>query len=71
MDSRFPLAGKVRDSSSGELSLKKPKIIGELFNLEPLSMACEKAGRWSFLFTSAPLNIPGGIASPPCAVAVL
>jgi kynurenine formamidase len=45
--------------------------IGELFDLEELSETCEKLGRWSFFFSSMPLKIPGGVASPPNAVAIL
>ncbi|KAF8610156.1 putative cyclase [Ceratobasidium sp. AG-I] len=45
--------------------------IGELFDLERLAVECESAKRWSFFFTSAPLNIPGGVASPPNAIALL
>lgn len=37
--------------------------IGELFDLEALSAMCEKKNKYSFFFTSAPLNIPGGVAS--------
>lgn len=44
--------------------------IGELWNLEKLSQVCEDLKRWEFFFTSAPLNVPGGIASPPCALAI-
>lgn len=45
--------------------------LGELWDLEALATACEEENRWTFFFTSAPLNNPGGIASPPNAVAVL
>jgi kynurenine formamidase len=45
--------------------------MGELWNTETLAKACEKRGRWSFLLTSAPLHIRGGVASPANAVAVL
>jgi kynurenine formamidase len=45
--------------------------IGELFDLEALSEACQKANRWTFMFTSQPLNIPGGVGSPPNAIAIL
>jgi hypothetical protein len=38
--------------------------------LEALSGECELQKRCSFLLTRAPLNIPGGIASPPNALAV-
>jgi hypothetical protein len=44
--------------------------IGELWDLEALSGECELQKRCSFLLTRAPLNIPGGIASPPNALAV-
>ncbi|KKP01034.1 hypothetical protein THAR02_06856 [Trichoderma harzianum] len=44
--------------------------LGELWDLEALATACEEENRWTFFFTSAPLNNPGGIASPPNAVAV-
>ncbi|KAH9897481.1 hypothetical protein F4778DRAFT_236545 [Xylariomycetidae sp. FL2044] len=44
--------------------------IGELWDLKALSEHCEKTGRYSFLLTSAPLNIPGLIGSPPNAMAI-
>lgn len=44
--------------------------IGELWDLEALSTQCSNLGRWSFFLTSAPLNVRGGIASPPCAIAI-
>jgi len=44
--------------------------IGEMFDLERLAEECEKRGRWSFFVTSAPLRVPGGIASPPNAIAI-
>lgn len=44
--------------------------IGEMWNLEKLSQVCAEVGRWEFFLTSASLNIPGGIASPPGAVAI-
>jgi kynurenine formamidase len=45
--------------------------IGEMWDLENLSKKCAELGRWSFFFTSAPLNVDGGVASPPCAIAIL
>ncbi|RMZ92526.1 hypothetical protein DV736_g245, partial [Chaetothyriales sp. CBS 134916] len=45
-------------------------IIGELFDLEELSKECERQGRWSFFVSSVPCHVPGGVASPPNAVAV-
>lgn len=45
--------------------------IGELFNLEQLAEECKKHNKWSFFFSSMPLRVPGGIASPPNGVAIL
>lgn len=36
--------------------------IGELFDLEKLSVHCEKEKRWSFFVTSEVCNVPGGVA---------
>jgi kynurenine formamidase len=44
--------------------------IGELWDLEKLAQTCKTLGRYSFLLVSVPLNIPGGVASPPNAVAI-
>lgn len=44
--------------------------IGEFFALEDLAADCAEDGVYDFLFTSAPLNLPGGVASPPNALAV-
>ncbi|KAJ3555255.1 hypothetical protein NPX13_g10392 [Xylaria arbuscula] len=44
--------------------------IGELWDLRALSAHCKASGRYSFLLTSAPLNIPGLIGSPPNALAI-
>jgi hypothetical protein len=44
--------------------------IGELWALKDLSDMCKKLNRYSFLLTSVPLNVPGGIGSPPNALAV-
>ncbi|KAJ7071791.1 putative cyclase-domain-containing protein [Mycena belliarum] len=43
--------------------------IGEFFDLEKLSEVCAEYQRYSFFFSSWPLNIIGGAASPPNAVA--
>ncbi len=43
--------------------------IGELFDLEKLSETCKKLNRWTFFFSSAPLNYTGVVASPPNALA--
>lgn len=44
--------------------------IGELWDLKQLSETCKRLGRYSFLITSAPLNVPGLVGSPPNALAV-
>lgn len=44
--------------------------IGELFDLKALSEYCKKTGRYSFMLTSAPLNHPGLVGSPPNALAI-
>jgi kynurenine formamidase len=45
--------------------------IGELWNLEELAKTCENLNQWSFFFTSAPLNVFGGVGTTPNAIAVL
>jgi kynurenine formamidase len=44
--------------------------IGELFDLDALADDCAADGRYSFLFTSAPLNLAAGVATPPNALAI-
>ncbi|KAI4149218.1 MAG: hypothetical protein L6R39_002551 [Caloplaca ligustica] len=44
--------------------------IGEMFDLEGLAEMCKKKARWSFFVSSVPLKVPGGVASPPNAVAI-
>lgn len=45
--------------------------IGESFDLERLAEKCKDNNRWSFFLISIPLDIPGGVASPPNAIAIL
>lgn len=45
--------------------------IGELWDTEVLSKACQSRGSWSFLLTASPLHVPGGVASPANAIAIL
>ena len=45
--------------------------IGELWDLTRLSAYCREKKRYSFMLTSAPLNHPGLIGSPPNALAIL
>ncbi|PYH91458.1 hypothetical protein BO71DRAFT_48937 [Aspergillus ellipticus CBS 707.79] len=44
--------------------------IGELFDLEALAQACQDLQRWTFFVTSVPLNMPGGVSSPPNMMAI-
>jgi kynurenine formamidase len=44
--------------------------LGEFFDLDALADDCASDGVYEFLFTSAPLGIPGGIGSPPNALAI-
>lgn len=44
--------------------------IGELFDLDALAGACAADGRYDFMFTSAPLRLRNGVASPPNALAI-
>ena len=44
--------------------------IGEMWNLEALAEDCKQDRRYDFFLTSAPLNIPGGVGSPPNALAI-
>ncbi|KAI4860664.1 hypothetical protein F4820DRAFT_98777 [Hypoxylon rubiginosum] len=44
--------------------------IGEMFDLERLCEICKELGRWTFFFTAMPVNMPGGVSSPPNAQAI-
>ncbi|CAH0019905.1 unnamed protein product [Clonostachys rhizophaga] len=44
--------------------------MGEMWDLEDLAKECKKQGRWTFFLTSSPLNLKGGAASPPNALAI-
>ncbi|VDB85209.1 unnamed protein product [Peniophora sp. CBMAI 1063] len=43
--------------------------LGEFFDVEKLSEVCKRTGRYTFFFSSWPLNVLGGVASPPNAAA--
>lgn len=45
-------------------------IIGELWKLDDLAADCAADGRYDFLVTAKPLNLEGGVGSPPNALAV-
>lgn len=44
--------------------------IGEMWDLDALAADCAADGIYEVLFTSAPLNLHGGVASPPNALAI-
>ncbi|KAK0654278.1 hypothetical protein DIS24_g5392 [Lasiodiplodia hormozganensis] len=44
--------------------------IGEMFDLEELAAMCKQLNRWTFFVSSVPLNMPGGVSSPPNAMAI-
>lgn len=44
--------------------------LGEMWTLEPLADDCAADGVYEFMFTSAPLDVPGGVGSPPNALAI-
>ena len=44
--------------------------IGELWSLDDLAADCAADGVYEFMLTSAPLNVPGGVGSPPNALAI-
>ncbi len=44
--------------------------LGEMFALDALAADCAADGRYEFLFTSAPINLPRGVASTPNALAI-
>ncbi|CAE7027487.1 hypothetical protein CFE70_003925 [Pyrenophora teres f. teres 0-1] len=44
--------------------------IGELWDLEGLVGMCREKERWAFLLVSKPVCVPGGVGSPPNAVAI-
>jgi hypothetical protein len=44
--------------------------LGEMFFLDDLAADCADDRRYEFMFTSAPLNLPSGVASPPNALAI-
>ncbi len=45
--------------------------IGEIFDLEALSLVCVEEGRHEFFFTAPPLPITGAVGSPINPIAVL
>ena len=44
--------------------------LGELWDLDALADDCAAVGTYDAFFTSAPLNMPGGVGTPPNAIAI-
>lgn len=44
--------------------------LGEMWWLQDLAEDCAADGVWEFMLVSSPLNLPGGVGSPPNAVAI-
>lgn len=44
--------------------------LGEMFDLDALADDCARDSRYEGFFTSAPLNLPSGVASPPNALVI-
>jgi kynurenine formamidase len=44
--------------------------LGELWSLDALAAKCASENRYEFFFVSVPLYLPGGVGSPPNAVAI-
>ena len=66
----FPPGGGINDSLHTRVLAMLGIPLGEFFDLDALAEACAREERYEFLFTSAPLGIPGGIGSPPNALAI-
>ncbi|OKP14064.1 hypothetical protein PENSUB_333 [Penicillium subrubescens] len=45
--------------------------LGELWYLKELAEKCRDERKWTFLLTSAPLNVPGAVGSPANALAII
>ncbi len=62
------------DMSVGSLHVRALALLGmpfgELWDLEALAADCAGDGVYEFLLTSAPLNLRGGVGSPPNALAI-
>ncbi|ODV92514.1 hypothetical protein CANCADRAFT_1108 [Tortispora caseinolytica NRRL Y-17796] len=46
-------------------------LIGEMLDTRALAEECKKTGKYSFFFTSAPFNSPGGVSTLANAMAIL
>ena len=78
IDSDFRVPGEARPDRgvdhSGMLHLPLIALLGmplgELFKLDELAASCADDGRYAFFLTCKPLNIVGGVGSPPNAMVI-
>jgi Putative cyclase len=54
----------------GEIIGHLGMILGELWNLDPLAEDCALDGVYEFMLVVKPLNVIGGVGSPPNATAI-
>jgi len=66
----LPAGGGIDDSVHTRVLALLGIPLGEFFDFDALADDCAEHGSYDFLFTSAPLRIPGGIGSPPNALAL-
>ncbi|OAL47717.1 hypothetical protein IQ07DRAFT_515458 [Pyrenochaeta sp. DS3sAY3a] len=66
----WPSPPKAEDSLHACLLPLWGMPIGELWDLEKLTKKCQELERWTFLLTSKPSMVPGGVGSPPNALAM-
>lgn len=65
----FPITGKPM---SLHLAIARLGMnLGEMFDLEALAADCAASGSYECFFTSMPLNMRGGVGSPPNAMAIV
>lgn len=78
VDSDFRTPGEVPPEKGVDHSgmLHRPLIallgmaVGELWKLDELAEDCAADGVYDFFLTCKPLNLPGGVGSPPNAIAI-
>ena len=66
----LPEGGGVDDTVHARVLALLGIPLGEFFDFDALAEDCAREGVYEFLFTSAPLRLPGGIGSPPNAIAI-
>jgi kynurenine formamidase len=66
----LPPGGGIDDSLHARVLALLGIPLGEFFDFDALADDCARHASHEFCFTSAPLRIPGGIGSPPNALAI-